>query len=255
MSAKNVISVQHISKRYGKYVVLDDVNFGVHRGEILVILGASGCGKSTLMRIMTGLERASAGRVFIEDEHIAQCNTTRKTGILFQNNALFGSMTVAENIALPIAEYTTLDERSIRKIVAMKLAMVGLSGFEGHLPSEISGGLKKKAALARALALNPAILFLDEPSTGLDPISSAEIDELILNINRNAGTTMIVVTHELDSVFAIADRVIMLDQSTRGKIAEGTPQYLKNECPHPFVRQFFNRQPHKRSAAPAAMAH
>ncbi|MFO8048323.1 MAG: ATP-binding cassette domain-containing protein, partial [Desulfosudaceae bacterium] len=215
-------------------------------------LGTVGCGKSTLMRIMTGLEKATAGKVFIENENIAKCDTTKKTGILFQNNALFGSMTVGENIALPIAEYTTLDRRSIKKIVAMKLAMVGLSGVERYFPSEISGGMKKKAALARALALNPAILFLDEPSSGLDPISSAEIDELIVYINQNSGTTMIVVTHELDSVFTIADHVIMLDKSVRGKIAEGTPQYLKNESPHPFVRQFFNRQAGKHPQATPA---
>jgi len=205
-------------------------------------LGASGCCKSTLMRIMAGLEKASGGKVLLEDRNIHRCDTAKKTGVLFQNNALFGSMTIGENIALPIAEHTGLSREHINKMVDIKLGMVSLSEFKDYLPSQISGGMKKRVALARALALNPAILFLDEPTTGLDPISSAEIDQLILHINRSFGTTMVVVTHELDSVFAIADRVIMLDKSAKGKIAEGTPVYLKNDCFQPFVRQFFNRK-------------
>ncbi|MDY6823189.1 MAG: ATP-binding cassette domain-containing protein [Thermodesulfobacteriota bacterium] len=238
-----MIQVNNISARFGEEVVLNNINFNVAQGEIVVILGESGCGKTTLMRIMTGLGTPSAGQVLIDGQDIGCCNTTRKIGVLFQNNALFGSMTLSENIALPIAEYTDLDAAAIRKMASIKLAVVGLSGFEDYLPSTISGGMKKRAALARAMALNPQILFLDEPSAGLDPVSSAEIDELILHINKSSGTTMVVVTHELESVFTITRRVIMLDKITKGKIAEGTPAFLKNECHYPFVRQFFNRQP------------
>ncbi len=241
---EKVIEVKNISKRYGKHIVLDNVSFDVFKKEIIVIIGASGCGKSTLMRIMAGLEGPTSGQVLVESMQSELCNITRKTGILFQNNALFGSMTIGENIALPILEYTHLGKRTVKKIVKMKLALVGLSGFQNYLPSEISGGMKKKAALARALALNPPILFLDEPTSGLDPISSAEIDELILYINQTAGTTMVVVTHELASVFKIAARVIMLDKTRKGIIDEGNPDFLKNNSRHPYVRQFFNRRPY-----------
>lgn len=239
---EKIIEVKNIGKRYKKEVILDNVSFEVYKNEILVILGASGCGKSTLMRMMTGLERPTSGSVRIENKDVRTHDLTRKIGVLFQHNALFGSMTIGDNIALPIAEYTRLSNSMIQKIVAMKLDIVGLSGVENYLPSELSGGMKKKAALARALALNPPILFLDEPSAGLDPISSAEIDELILHINKTSGTTIVVVTHELASVFNITKRVIMLDKRKKGKIAEGTPDYLQNDCPDPFVRQFFNRQ-------------
>ncbi|MDY6906356.1 MAG: ATP-binding cassette domain-containing protein [Thermodesulfobacteriota bacterium] len=246
---ENIIEVKNITAQFGDDVVLNNINFNIARGEIVVILGESGCGKTTLMRIMTGLSKPAKGQVLINGNDVSCCNTTRKIGVLFQNNALFGSMTLSENIALPIAEYTALDNAAIQKMAGIKLAIVGLAGFEDYLPSAISGGMKKRAALARAMALNPEILFLDEPTAGLDPVSSAEIDELILHINRSAGTTMIVVTHELESVFTITKRVIMLDKITRGKIAEGTPEFLKNECPYPFVRQFFNREPRVRAAA------
>jgi phospholipid/cholesterol/gamma-HCH transport system ATP-binding protein len=243
MTPEKVIEVQSVGKQYRKHVVLDNVSFDVHKAEIVVILGSSGCGKSTLMRIMAGLEPPTSGRVLINGVDAGAGSITRKAGILFQNNALFGSMTIGENVALPIAEYTRLGKKTLRHIVDMKLDLVGLSDFHDYLPSEISGGMKKKAALARALALNPPVLFLDEPTSGLDPISSAEIDELILRINRSAGTTMVVVTHELESVFTIAPRVIMLDKTRKGIIDEGNPESLKNNSPHPFVRQFFNRQP------------
>ncbi len=242
MNNEKIIAVKNVGKRYGREVVFEDISFDVYKNEIVVILGASGCGKSTLLRIMTGLSKASAGEVLIEGKNVHSHNLARKIGVLFQHNALFGSMTIGDNVALPIAEYTELDKRHIQKIVGMKLAVVGLSGFENYLPSEISGGMKKKAALARALALNPPLLFLDEPTSGLDPISSAELDRLILHINSTSGTTMVVVTHDLASTFAITRKVIMLDKRRKGKIAEGTPDFLKNDCPDPFVRQFFNRQ-------------
>jgi phospholipid/cholesterol/gamma-HCH transport system ATP-binding protein len=171
----------------------------------------------------------------------------RKIGVLFQGGALFGSMTLAENVALPIQQYTRLPRSAIDCLVKMKLAMVDLAGFENHLPSELSGGMKKRAGLARALALNPKIVFLDEPSAGLDPVTSAEIDELILRINRSLGTTIVVVTHELASIFTIANRVIMLDKTSKGIIAQGNPHVLKNESPNLLVRQFFNREARARA--------
>ncbi|MDY6830547.1 MAG: ATP-binding cassette domain-containing protein [Thermodesulfobacteriota bacterium] len=243
MAAEKIIETRSIRARFGAAVVLDDVNLSIYRHEIVVIIGESGCGKTTLMRILIGLAKPSSGTVFLEGAPPTRHAITKKVGVLFQNNALFGSMTVGENIALPIAAYTDLDRSAIEKIIRMKLGMVGLAGFENHLPSELSGGMKKKAAMARALALSPSILFLDEPSSGLDPVSAAEIDELILHINRSSGTTMVVVTHDLASVFTLTRRVIMLGKAKKGIIAEGTPEFLKNECNDPFVKQFFNRQP------------
>ena len=243
MNTEKIIETRSIRARFGTAVVLDDVNLAIYRHEIVVIIGESGCGKTTLMRILIGLAKPSSGTVFLEGTPLTRHAITKKVGVLFQNNALFGSMTVGDNIALPIAAYTDLDKGAIEKIVRMKLGMVGLAGYENHLPSELSGGMKKKAALARALALSPSILFLDEPSSGLDPISAAEIDELILHINRSSGTTMVVVTHDLASVFTLTRRVIMLGKAKKGIIAEGTPEFLKNECNDPFVKQFFNRQP------------
>ena len=243
MNTEKIIETRSIRARFGTAVVLDDVNLAIYRHEIVVIIGESGCGKTTLMRILIGLAKPSSGTVFLEGTPLTRHAITKKVGVLFQNNALFGSMTVGDNIALPIAAYTDLDKGAIEKIVRMKLGMVGLAGYENHLPSELSGGMKKKAALARALALSPSILFLDEPSSGLDPISAAEIDELILHINRSSGTTMVVVTHDLASVFTLTRRVIMLGKPRKGIIAEGTPEFLKNDCKDPFVKQFFNRKP------------
>jgi len=240
--------VRHLTVQYGDDRILNDIGFSVLRNEIFVILGGSGSGKSTLLRHMIGLERPVSGQVFIDTTDITAHSESRfedalkKIGVLFQSSALISSMTVGENVALPIAEFTDFSQKAIEKMVSGKLALVGLEPYARHLPSEISGGMKKRAGLARALALNPAILFLDEPSAGLDPVTAAEIDDLILDINHRLGTTIIIVTHELASIFAVARRVIMLDKSTRGIIAEGTPEQLKNECDHPFVRRFFHRQ-------------
>jgi len=240
--------VRHLTVQYGDDRILNDIGFSVLRNEIFVILGGSGSGKSTLLRHMIGLERPVSGQVFIDTTDITARSESRfedalkKIGVLFQSSALISSMTVGENVALPIAEFTDFSQKAIEKMVSGKLALVGLEPYARHLPSEISGGMKKRAGLARALALNPAILFLDEPSAGLDPVTAAEIDDLILDINHRLGTTIIIVTHELASIFAVARRVIMLDKSTRGIIAEGTPEQLKNECDHPFVRRFFHRQ-------------
>ena len=248
MQNEPIIKVRNLTAQYGEDVILDNITFDIFKGEVFVILGASGCGKSTLLRHIVGLDRAVAGKVIIDGVDITACtekefhNTLRKIGILFQSSALFGSMTIAENIALPIEEYSDLPKNAIDHLVRMKLCMVDLGGYENYLPSEISGGMKKRAGLARALALNPEIVFFDEPTSGLDPVSSAEIDELILSINKIIGTTIVVVTHELDSIFSIAQRVIMLDKSTKGIIAEGDPRLLKDNADNLSVRHFFNRQ-------------
>ncbi len=245
----SIIVVDGLTARFGDDVILEDVSFEVRRGEILVILGGSGCGKSTLLKHMIGLYQPYAGRVLIhgvdvntEDE--AELRKLRTGfGVLFQSGALFGSMTLAENVALPLQEYTDLTAAEIELIVKMKLGLVQLAGYENHLPSEISGGMKKRAGLARAMALDPTVLFFDEPSAGLDPITSVELDNLIKGINAGMGTTMVIVTHELESIFNIAHRVIILDKTARGIIAQGDPLDLKEHSPDPRVVNFFNRRP------------
>jgi phospholipid/cholesterol/gamma-HCH transport system ATP-binding protein len=248
MEKEAIIQVKNIVARYGDELILDRISFDVHKGEILVILGASGCGKTTLLRHMVGLNRPISGRVFIDGDDITACDDTRlqkilkKVGILFQGSALIGSMTAAENVALPINRYLDFSKSARDNIVRIKLCIVNLSGFENFLPSELSGGMKKRAGLARALALNPKIMFLDEPTSGLDPVSSAQIEDLILGINQRTQTTFVIITHKLDSIFKVAQRVIMLDKSTKGIIAEGDPHYLKDHSTHLAVKQFFNRE-------------
>lgn len=244
-----IIVVENLTAQYGENIIFQDVSFQVMKGEILVILGGSGCGKSTLLKHMFGLYKPAAGRVLINDIDVATHDETalktirKNIGVLFQSAALFGSMSLAENVALPLEEYTDLDREDIDRIVRMKLSMVNLSGFENHLPSELSGGMKKRAGLARAMALDPTVLFFDEPSAGLDPITSAELDILMKKINAGLGTTMVVVTHELDSLFSIAHRIVMLDKEAKGIIAVGNPRDLKESSTDPRVRNFFNRTP------------
>ena len=255
MAKKIIIQVRDLVARFGDEIILDGISFDVYEGEIFVVLGGSGCGKSTLLKHLIGLIPPSSGRIIIDGDDISKCDDAilkrvlRKIGVLYQSAALLGSMTLAENIALPIKEYTDLPNKSVETLVKMKLNLVNLDGYENHLPSEISGGMKKRAGLARAMALNPKILFFDEPSAGLDPITSSELDNLIIHLNKVLGTTMVIVTHELPSIFAVAQRVIMLDKRTRGVIAEGDPVYLRDHSQNPFVSQFFNRWAEPRGMA------
>jgi phospholipid/cholesterol/gamma-HCH transport system ATP-binding protein len=244
-----IIVVEGLKAEFGDNLVYKDVSFQVNRGEIFVILGGSGCGKTTLLKQIVGLYQPTAGKVVVhgvdivkQDPELMQ-QVRMRTGMLFQAGALFGSMTLAENIALPLQKYTNLSIGMIDLIVRMKLGLVNLIGYENHLPEEISGGMKKRAGLARAMALDPAILFFDEPSAGLDPISAVELDMLIKGLNAGLGTTMVIVTHELESIFLVAHRIIMLDKEAKGIIAEGDPRYLKDHATDPRVINFFNRKP------------
>ena len=247
MPRKVIIRVEELVGGYGEEVILDRVSFEVYEGEIFVILGGSGCGKSTLLKHMVGLIRPRSGRVIIDgddvsiDDDRAYRRVLTKFGVLYQSSALLGSMTLAENVALPILEYTDLPHNHVATLVKMKLNLVNLDGYESYLPSELSGGMKKRAGLARAMALNPKILFFDEPSAGLDPVTSAGLDQLILRLNSSLGTTMVIVTHELQSILAVAHRVIMLDKGAKGIIAEGNPKFLRDHSLNPFVHRFFNR--------------
>lgn len=244
------IRVEKIKIQYGPEVIIDDMSFVVFPGEILAILGTSGSGKSTLMRHVIGLERPASGRIWIKEREITGTEEdaffaiVKHIGVLFQSSALIGSMTVGENVALPIREFTEFPDDAVSAMVRIKLGLVGLECYESHLPSEISGGMKKRAGLARALALNPDILILDEPSAGLDPATAAGIDELILKINQRFGTTIVIITHDLDSIFRVARRAIMIDKSTRGIIAEGEPSKLRENCTNPVVKDFFMRRAH-----------
>lgn len=245
---QTIITVENMTARYGERLVLDSLSFEVNRGEIFVILGGSGCGKSTLLKHMIGLYPPAAGDIRIGDVSVVHSvgrerdKLIRRFGVMYQSGALFGSMTLLENVCLPLEEFTDLGKEARELIGCMKLGLVGLSEFAHHMPSEISGGMKKRAAIARAMALDPEILFLDEPSAGLDPVTADEVDDLIIQLSRSLHITFVIVTHELPSIYKVADRVIMLDSRVKKIIAEGDPAELRDSAEDQWVRDFFNRK-------------
>jgi phospholipid/cholesterol/gamma-HCH transport system ATP-binding protein len=249
MKTPEIIAVKNLTVGYGDRVILRDINIGVRRGEIFMVLGGSGSGKSTLLKNLIGLYTPLSGEIFLGGENLVgadgddRARILRRFGVMYQGGALFGSMTLSENVQLPLEELTALPSAARELMARIKLQQVGLGEFGGYLPSETSGGMQKRAAVARAMALDPSILFLDEPSAGLDPVTSAGLDELIRALSRDFGITFVISSHELASIYAIADRVIMLDG---GRIvAEGQPRELRDRPPSDFVRAFFRREPEK----------
>jgi phospholipid/cholesterol/gamma-HCH transport system ATP-binding protein len=241
------IVVKGLEMSYGSFVLMRDLNFTINRGDIFIIMGGSGCGKSTLLKLLVGLKRPAKGEILYDEvsywdaEPEVQERLKRRFGILFQSGALWSSMTLAENVAMPLEQYTSLPPAQIRELVSFKLALVGLGGFEEFYPSEISGGMKKRAGLARAMALDPDILFFDEPSAGLDPISARLLDDLIIELSASRGTTVVVVTHELASIFAIGTNSVFLDPDVKTMTAAGDPKLLLKESSDPKVINFLTR--------------
>ena len=241
------ISVRDLTMAYGDFVVMHDLNFTIKRGDVFIIMGGSGCGKSTMMTILIGLKSPAKGQVlyldvnFWESDPETRDTIIRRAGVMYQSGALWSSMTLKENVALPLETYTDLSPGQIRDVVKMKLALVGLAGFGEFYPSEISGGMQKRAGIARAMALDPEILFFDEPSAGLDPVSARRLDDLILQLRESLGTTMVVVTHELASIFTIGNNSVFLDASKRTMTATGNPKELLAETKDPTLRMFLTR--------------
>jgi len=244
---ETVIEVQDLEMAYGSFVLMRDLNFRIRKGDIFIIMGGSGCGKSTLLKQLVGLKSPAHGRILYDDvsfwdaEPEVQEQLKRRFGILFQSGALWSSMTLAESVALPLEQYTDLPPGQIRELASFKLALVGLGGFEDFYPSELSGGMKKRAGLARAMALDPDLLFFDEPSAGLDPISARLLDDLIIELSESLGTTVVVVTHDLASIFAIGTNSIFLDPDVKTMTAAGDPKRLLIESEDPTVVSFLTR--------------
>jgi phospholipid/cholesterol/gamma-HCH transport system ATP-binding protein len=243
-----IVRVENLIAGYGETLIIDNISFEVDRGEVFVILGGSGSGKSTILKQMIGLYRPMSGKILINGQDIVSAEGKERLhilteiGVMYQRGALFGSMTLLENARLPLEEFTDLPPSAMDLVAMMKLELVGLHGFEDQMPSQLSGGMQKRAAIARAMALDPQILFLDEPSSGLDPITSAEVDQLVLNVAHNLGITFIIVSHDLASTYTIADRVVILDTTTKGIAATGRPNELRDQSDNPWVRQFLNRK-------------
>jgi len=246
------ITVKALTMAYGSFVLQQDLNFSIAQGDIFIIMGGSGCGKSTLLRHMIGLKPPAAGSVWYGTENFWELpdeerdRIIRKAGILYQSGALWSSMTLAENVALPLLHYTDLAPEVIEELVAFKLSLVGLAGFEEFYPAQLSGGMRKRASLARAIALDPDFLFFDEPSAGLDPISAKNLDQLILEIRESLGATVVIVTHDLASIYAIATNSIFLDSDSKTMLAEGDPKTILQECTNPTVLNFLTRGTGKR---------
>ena len=246
-SNKPHIIVSDLTMAYGDFVIQRDLSFTINYSDIFIIMGGSGCGKSTLLRHLIGLKSPAKGQVFYGDINFwditpdERSRIMQKCGILYQKGALWSSMTLAENVALPLEEYSGLSHSNIKEIVSLKLALVGLAGYEEFYPSEISGGMQKRAGLARAMALDPEILFFDEPSAGLDPVSARRLDDLILELRDSLGTTVVIVTHELASIFAIGNNSVFLDPETRTMIAQGDPNRMLAETDDPKVKEFLTR--------------
>ncbi len=247
MSGETHIRVKNLTMAYGDFVIQRDLDFTIRRGDVFIIMGGSGCGKSTLLKHLIGLMVPAKGEIWFDDIDFwhapphRQEMLKRRFGVLFQSGALWSSMTLQENVALPLQEYTELSKREVNEIASLKLALVGLAGFEQFYPAEISGGMRKRASLARAIALDPEVLFFDEPSAGLDPISSQRLDELILEIRDSLGATVVVVTHELASIFTIGNDSVFLDNESRTIIARGDPKMLRDSSENIKVRAFLNR--------------
>ncbi len=247
VSNKAKITVRDLTMAYGSFVVMRDLNFEVAEKDIFVIMGGSGCGKSTLLRHLIGLREPSRGSILFEGEDFTAANPTkrgkliRRCGVMYQSGALWSSLTLAENIALPLEENSGLDAKAIGDLVSYKLSLVGLAGYEDYYPAQISGGMNKRAGIARAMALDPEILFLDEPGAGLDPLSARRLDDLILRLRDSLGSTVVIVTHELSSIFAIANHSIFLDTTTRTQGATGNPIDLRDHSDNPAVRLFLRR--------------
>ncbi len=254
MKRQTQISVRDLTVAYGDFVLFNKIDFDINKGDVFIIMGASGCGKSSLLRVLTGLVPAASGKVVIDGVDFTSASEQerntwmQKCGILYQGGALFSSMTLAENIAMPLKQYTNYSDKLISELVSLKLSLVGLTGFEDFYPSEISGGMKKRAGLARALALDPEIVYFDEPSAGLDPISSKMLDDLILDINQSLGTTIVVVTHELASIFAIGNNSIFLDANTKNILGRGDPKDLLKNPPNEEIYKFLTRGAEKKNA-------
>jgi len=247
-SFKNALSVSDLSIAYGSFQVLDHVTFDVRQGSCTIIMGGSGCGKSTLLKSLIGLLKPSRGKILLEGEDLWNVRTSqrqnllRRCGVLFQGGALWSSLTIIENLSLPLQTHTKLDEKEIRELALYKLSLVGLSGFEEFYPSEISGGMRKRAGIARAMILDPSVVFLDEPSAGLDPLNSKRLDDLINELKQSLGVTFVVVTHELASIFEIGDHSVFLDAKSKSVIAQGSPQFLLQNCENLDVQSFLKRK-------------
>ncbi len=247
MCKNKVVEIKDLTIGYAGRTVLENLNFSIKAGEIFIIMGGSGCGKSSLLKNIIGLYKPFNGDILINGESIVSAKLKlkkqimRSFGVTYQDGALFSTLTLGENIMLLLDEYTKLSKKEKEKIVIEKLSLVGLEDFSHYMPHEISGGMRKRAGLARAMALEPKLLFFDEPSAGLDPISSAELDRLILNLGKKTGASIVVVTHELDSIFAIADKVIVLDKKVKGIVAKGNPYDLKEHCKNEWVKRFLDR--------------